>query len=151
MAKRNGKAKSKGKPAKKASKKASNEVVAVGGNYKRAVKDFVGRIENLHKDLESERAKYMRSCQPIQDDIAEIYSEAKGEGIKTKALKAAVKIRDLERKKDKEREKLDGDDQDELDRIRLALGELSDLPLGQHAMQSAEQASQAEQAQSETH
>lgn len=138
MAKRSRKSKSNGKPRKKRSNGTSREVVAVGGNYRKAVKDFVGRIENLKADLESERGKYMNACRPIHEDIAEIYSEAKGEGIATKALKAAVKIRDLEKKKDAEREKLDSPDQDELDRIRLALGELATTELGRAAIRAAE-------------
>lgn len=135
MARKKGKAKS-AKKAKRAN--GSHEVVAVGANYKRTVKEFVGRVENLLDDLASERGKYMNACKPIHEDIKEVYVEAKEAGIPTKALKAAVKMREYERKKDAEREKLDSPDQDELDRIRMALGDLEGTPLGDAAVAHAQ-------------
>lgn len=133
MPKRNGKAK--GKAKKKAN--GSNEVVVVGANFRAKARSYVKRLSECEGRLDDEKATFMRKCQPIKADMTEIYSEAKGEGLSTKALKAEMKIRRLEKQKDKTREALQPEDQNELDRIRIALGELDGTPLGDAAMASA--------------
>lgn len=59
---------------------------------------FVTRIENLLRDLASERGTYMAACVPIHEDIREVYGEAKEQGIAVKALKGLIKWRSLEKK-----------------------------------------------------
>jgi uncharacterized protein (UPF0335 family) len=59
---------------------------------------FVTRIENLLRDLASERGSYMAKCVPIHEDIREVYGEAKENGIAVKALKGLIKWRSLEKK-----------------------------------------------------
>lgn len=59
---------------------------------------FVTRIENLLRDLASERGSYMAKCVPIHEDIREVYGEAKENGVAVKALKGLIKWRALERK-----------------------------------------------------
>lgn len=98
------------------------------------VKEYVARIERLHGDLRSQQGEYMRECRTIRADMKTIYDEAKAAGIPKKELKAVVKARDLERRAAGIREDLEGDEQDTFDRIRLALGDLADTPLGQAAL-----------------
>jgi uncharacterized protein (UPF0335 family) len=80
------------------------------------VADFVKRIE----DREVEKAE-------IADDIRSIYAEAKNAGLNVRAIRAIVS----ERKKDAACvEAL----QSVIDEYKSALGSLSDLPLGQSAI-----------------
>lgn len=130
MAKR----KSNGKGKSKAKKTNGHAVVVVGANFRAKAKSYVNRIEECLGSLDTEKGKYMRACQPIKEDMTEIYSEAKAEGIDTKALKAEIRIRQLEKMKDAAREKLSPESQDELDKIRMALGELDGTPLGNAAL-----------------
>jgi len=97
-------------------------------------KSYVGRVENLHKDLQTERGKYMATCKAIREDIKVVFAEAKDEGFPNKSLKAVVKARELERKANAQRDDLgDLDLQDKFDMIRHALGDLADTPLGKAA------------------
>lgn len=98
---------------------------------------YVSRIENLHADLDSERGKYMAACRPVHDDIKEVYAEAKEEGFSARALKAVVKSRLLEKKAAAQRDDLDGEEVDNFDNIRLALGDLDGTPLGNAALENA--------------
>ena len=147
MAKRKGKTSKKPKRARAngAAEAASEngEGMPVGGNFKRAVKEYVGRIINLHGDLDSERSTYMNACKPIHSDIKELYGEAKGEGIPTRELKAAVKMRLLDLRKERVRDALDENQQSNLDNIRMALGDLETTPLGQAAVAREEAGAEA--------
>lgn len=98
------------------------------------VKSYVGRIENIHDELEKERGTYMAACKALREDIKDIFDEAKDAGIPRRALKSVIKVRALEYKAEKARDDLEQDDQQAHDRIRLALGDLADLPLGQAAL-----------------
>jgi len=108
------------------------------GFDKSQVKSFVERIESLHADIATEMAEALNRCKAIHGDIKLVYDEAKDTaGIPKKALKRVVKARSLERKAAEVREELEGDDQHSFDQIRLALGDLADLPLGQAALAEA--------------
>jgi len=110
-----------------------------GNGFKpKVVKSFVSRIEALFDDIESERSTFMSKCKDIRGDIKEVYAEAKAEGVPTSELKAAVKMRELARKQDDIRDALDTEQQDTLDQIRLALGDLEGTPLGDAAVTHAE-------------
>lgn len=93
-------------------------------------KKFVERIENLQKDIENEKTSYKEAVTGIRADIALVLAEAVQAGIPKVTIKAVVKARTLERKADAAREALDIADRDSFDNIRLALGDLAELPLG---------------------
>lgn len=98
------------------------------------VTSYVDRIENLHVGIASIMGKALSECRAVHADIKVVYDEAKDEaGIPKKALKKVVKARAFERKADECREELEGEDQDNYDQIRHALGDLADTPLGQAA------------------
>lgn len=56
---------------------------------------FITRIEKMHEERKA-----------ISDDIAEIYSEAKGTGFDVKVMKEIVKIRSQDRAKRREFEEI---------------------------------------------
>jgi len=97
------------------------------------VAGFVNRIETLHDDLLSEKSDYMHRAKAIRNDVTSVYDEAKDAGLAKKALKAVIKARDLEARAKAARDDLEDDLSDTFDNIRLALGDLADLPLGQAA------------------
>lgn len=102
-------------------------------------KGFVERIELLEDDLQKAQERFKdETATPIKNDIKNIYDEAKAEGLTKKAIKAVVTARKKERQAELARKKLDIADQDTFDNIRLALGDLADLPLGEHALGEAE-------------
>lgn len=70
------------------------------------LRSFVERIERLEEDKKA-----------IADDIRDIYSEAKGQGYDTKALKAVIRLRKLAESERLEREAI-------LDTYMTALGML---------------------------
>lgn len=99
------------------------------------VTEFVGRIENLHADLEKEKSAYMLACKALREDIKEVLNEAQEKGLPKKPLKAIVKQRALEKKVAACRDDLDDIDHlSAFDIMKAALGDLADLPLGQAAM-----------------
>ena len=57
------------------------------------LKAFIERIERLHDERKT-----------ISDDIADVYSEAKGTGYDTKIMKRIVKMRTMDRDKRREEE-----------------------------------------------
>lgn len=94
--------------------------------------NFVNRIENLHKQLETIAAERMAESKAVREDIAGVYKEAKNKDIPPKALRAVIKARAHERKAEAARTDLaDIDEIDKFDLIRHALGDLADMPLGQ--------------------
>jgi uncharacterized protein (UPF0335 family) len=81
------------------------------------LKSFVERIERLSEEKKA-----------IADDISDVYSEAKGVGFDVKALRAIISIRKQDANKRAEHEAI-------LETYMHALGMLSDLPLGQAAIE----------------
>lgn len=59
------------------------------------LKSFVERIERLHSERKT-----------ISDDIADVYSEAKGTGYDTKVMKRVVRLRAMDRDKQREEEEI---------------------------------------------
>lgn len=95
------------------------------------VSGFVGRIENLMDQLDSEKGEFMRKARTIRDDVKIVLSEAKDQGIPKKELRAVIKARDLQDKLQSVREDLeDQESQDTYDELRFALGDLADTALG---------------------
>lgn len=106
-----------------------------GADNPNLVIEFVGRIENLHADLEKEKSAYMLACKALHQDIKEVLEEAQSKGLPKKPLKAIVKQRALEKKVAACRDDLDDIDHlSAFDIMKAALGDLADLPLGQAAM-----------------
>jgi uncharacterized protein (UPF0335 family) len=111
---------------------------------KRNAKDSVAQrwtaeIERHFATLESMRGEYMNECKQVRELISECYDRAKDAGLPKKAMKAVIKTRQLQKKIEGLREDLaeDGLDED-YDTIRLALGDLADLPLGAAALKDKE-------------
>lgn len=101
-------------------------------------KKLVERIENLTRDIEHEQKAAQELIKPLRRDIAHILKEEiKGTGVTAKTVRAVVKSRKKEREANEAREKLDIADRDTFDNIRLALGDLAELPLGEAALAAA--------------
>jgi uncharacterized protein (UPF0335 family) len=100
-------------------------------------KSYVGRIERLLGDLEVEKETYRDIANGIRDDIKLVYAEAQGDGVPVRELKAVIKARRLERKADACRDGLGTSERETFDQIRAALGDYSDTPLGQAALERA--------------
>jgi uncharacterized protein (UPF0335 family) len=88
---------------------------------------FVSRIENLQDEI---RKITINDIKPIRRDISFIYNEAEEQGIDIKSIKAAIKVRAIERK-------LSGETRNNYEDVRLALGDLAGTPLGDHAMDAS--------------
>jgi len=100
--------------------------------------DFTHRVENLYDELASEKGEYMNRARQIRESIARVLVEAKDAGIPKKEFKTVIKARQLENRLEHLRDDLEPDEVETYDAIRLALGDLSDLPLGQAALAKAE-------------
>jgi uncharacterized protein (UPF0335 family) len=85
-----------------------------------ALERYVSRIENLHNERKS-----------LNEDIKEVYGEAKDAGFDTTILREIVRERQMEEPARHSRYAL-------LEAYRRALGMLADTPLGQAAMDRAE-------------
>src|ERR1700745_764932 len=88
---------------------------------------FVSRIEKLQSDIKNIMAVDIAS---IRGEISGIYNEAEEKGFDVKSLKAAIKVRSIERKRS-------GETRDSYDDVRLALGDLAGTPLGDHALDAS--------------
>ena len=83
------------------------------------LRQFIERIERLEEEKKA-----------IADDIKDVYAEAKGNGYDVKALREIVRMRKQDEDKRKEHESI-------VETYMHALGMLSDLPLGQAAIERA--------------
>lgn len=91
----------------------------LGDNAAPQLKSYIERIEKLEEEK-----------QAIADDIKDVFLEAKGNGFDVKAMKAIIRERKQDKDKLAEHEAI-------VETYKAALGMLSDLPLGQAAMQWA--------------
>ena len=80
---------------------------------------FVERIERLEEEKKT-----------ISDDIRDVYAESKGSGFDVKALRAVIRLRKQNAQERQEHELI-------LQTYMKSLGLLSDLPLGQAAIERA--------------
>lgn len=87
---------------------------------------FVSRIERL---MDEKKA----AVEEFNADIKEAKEEAKGEGVNVAALNHVLRERKLERKF----LELEHDTKDFVERIRHAIGDLANTPLGQAAIDRA--------------
>ena len=102
------------------------------------VQSFVTRIENLVADIASMRGKFMAEVKEVRGDITAVYEDAKETGIPLKELRKVIRTRGLAQKIQTLRDSLNEDEVDNYDNLIQALGGLSDLPLGQAALDKAE-------------
>lgn len=113
---------------------AENAAAATNGASADDMIEYVKGIEAENKKLLDLKMGYMRECQVHRANIKGILDDAKDKGLDKKSVKAVVRSRSLERKAKAAREDLaDIVLQDEYDKIRSALGDLADTPLGQAA------------------
>lgn len=77
----------------------TSQTVAAG-----ELRAFIERIERLHEERKT-----------IAEDISEIFSEAKGRGFDTKAMKSCIKLRSMDSAQRQEEESI-------LDLYKAALG-----------------------------
>lgn len=102
-------------------------------------KECVDRIEALVSKKQSLHMTYMSECAVINEDIGDVYEEAKTAWhIPKKALRTVIKARSTERKLEEMRNDLDLVDRESFDQIRHALGDLADTPLGNAAISDAD-------------
>ena len=83
------------------------------------LKAFIERVERLEEEKKA-----------LSDDIRDVYLEAKGNGFDVKALRTIVRLRKIDAAERAEQEAI-------LETYMHALGMLSDLPLGQAAIERA--------------
>ena len=98
----------------------------------------VKEAERIEAEIASAKGAHMKFCQKKREEIAGVIKDAKAEhGIPTKELKAVLKRRKARQKMEELRDRLEADQQDTLDQMEHALGDLADLPLGAAAMDRA--------------
>lgn len=78
---------------------------------------FIERVERLKEEIKG-----------LQDDMKDVFSEAKSQGFDTKTMKEIIKLRAMDVSARREREAL-------LDTYKAALGMLDGTPLGHWAME----------------
>jgi uncharacterized protein (UPF0335 family) len=99
-----------------------------------AAKSFVDSIEGHLADLKSERGSYMNRCRGIREAITAVYDDAKGQGIRRKALQTLIKERGLEQKIIELREAMEADDNANYELLVEAISGLEGTPLGDAAV-----------------
>lgn len=104
--------------------------------------EFLERVENIEKDMESERGAYMAKCKSFREDIKTVLSEAEGEGFSPKVLKIILQERKLIKKIKDAPNGLDIDATSQYDALTTALGAFQDTELGTAALDAARKAAQ---------
>lgn len=101
------------------------------------LREYIEEIEEIKDEIDSETGAFMKRVKDKKSEIKNLIADAKNEGIPTKALRAELKLREFDRKKDKVVAGLEESDADELEMIRDALGDFASLPLGDAALRRA--------------
>lgn len=94
-------------------------MAGVGSNSNAQLKSIVERIEKLEEEKKA-----------TQEDIKDVFLEAKGNGFDVKALRAIIRLRKQDADERAEQEAI-------LDLYKHALGMLADTPLGEAAINRA--------------
>jgi uncharacterized protein (UPF0335 family) len=102
------------------------------------LKQYIGDIEDIKDEIDSDTGAFMSAIKVKRNKIKDLIADAKNEGIPSRALKAELKLRDLDRDKDKVYAGLEETDAETLEQIREALGDFASLPLGFAAVSKAE-------------
>jgi len=77
-----------------------------------ALQKTIKALEQCDQELETLKAEHMEKCKRVREEKKDILETAKNQGLVTRAVKATVKVRSLQRKAGAEVEKLDTDDTD---------------------------------------
>lgn len=110
-------------------------VLSANGYDPDVVETVVRDIEDLQDQIDGIMQVAKDKCSPIREQIGDAKKIANEEnGLPRKELNAILQERRLRTKADNVRTKLSNEQQDEFDKLKLALGMLADLPLGQSAM-----------------
>ena len=115
----------------------ADDGVPSNGYPKGKVKDYVSRWENVQEDIQTAHMAYMTKVGRLKEDQSDILEEAKSNGIPRRALKKVLKTRELQRKVEAIREDLEGDEVDQYDLLRHALGDLDDDTVKEAALARA--------------
>lgn len=102
------------------------------------LKHYIHEIEEVKDEIDSETGSFMSAIKGKRNSIKDLIADAKNDGIPTKALKAELKLRDLDRDKARVVTGLEEEEAETLEQIREALGDLASLPLGEAVMKRAE-------------
>lgn len=91
---------------------------------------FVDKFEELEKEIREEKAASAGRIAGIKKRQSALLDDAKSQGVEKKIVRAAVKLRALQRQLDTAVEDLEADDKAFVIDIRKALGDFADTPLG---------------------
>ena len=113
-----------------------DDVHPIGNGFDRDLCERLLRdIDAADAQLASLKGEYMANCKEPRNDIAEVFKQAKDKGLPTRAFRALVKNRRLDRKMAANVDRLEADDQANYDALVAGLGEdFCNLPLGQAAL-----------------
>lgn len=101
---------------------------------------YVGRIEELQKQIDDIMDAAKKAAAPLREDIAEVKKEAnENANIPRKELNATIQKRRLLAKADAVTTKLSDVQKDNFDRIWGAFDDLDDTPLGRAARKDGEE------------
>ncbi|WP_068318954.1 hypothetical protein [Polycladidibacter hongkongensis] len=101
----------------------SSNIVHIGNGVDQGkLKSAVDRILEVQGQIDSEKAKYMKLCKDLKEDIKDIKQQAKDAGIPPKQLNGILKRHELYGKYDAIRTDMDEDDAELLDQMELSLG-----------------------------
>jgi len=100
-------------------------------------RQFVGAIEDLEKEKESERGACGQRCAQLTRRQRDQYKAAKDAGFDTDAMRAQIRIRKKERQIAALKDDLEADSRQNLENLVAALGEFGATPLGQAAIVAA--------------
>lgn len=64
-------------------------------------KPFVDRVEEIQRQMESDKGEYMAKCRANRMRIKDVLVEAKDQGLPVRPIKGVIKYRALERKQEK--------------------------------------------------
>jgi uncharacterized protein (UPF0335 family) len=111
--------------------------MAGNGYNKQLLQALLSEIDDADDRLASLKGEYMANCQPVREDIAAVFQQAKDKGVGVKAFRILVSNHRLEKSKRRNEQKLDLDQRADYEQMREALGVLAELPLGEAALREA--------------
>lgn len=101
-----------------------------GGFDQEVTQTFVGRYENLQKEIDGIMAAAKEDCTPLREDMAGLLKEAHEAGLPRREFNAILRKRKLLGKIDAIRPGLSEEQQANFDSLDMFLGDLNDTPLG---------------------
>ncbi len=98
---------------------------------------YLEEIDRQDDELLSLRSSYMEECKGPRGEIKEIMASAKEAGVNMKSFRVLLAKHRADRAHDKHVAALEQDDAHDLAKMKEALGDFLDLPLGQAAYRAA--------------